>query len=303
MQISQSAFDLIVAEEVTSKAYYIKHYQHPEWPGGRSGVTVGIGYDLGYATKKKIADDFGPHVSPQMLSVMQSCAGVNGAAAQALLGRVKSSILIPWDIAINVFANRDVPQWIAAVDKALPNCDKLNPTCLGVLVSLAYNRGAGGFNMSGDRFNEMRAIRTVMANKEFEKIPDLFRSMVRIWPGVKGLQGRRRREADLFEKGLSYGKNDPTPVAGAVVTKPPVIVDKVIVDVPNPDTSVRTPAPATTTAQNTTTAVIAGAGVGGAGKAYQSGVIEATTAILAVIFIAVVAGGIWFAWYKNRNPR
>jgi hypothetical protein len=305
MQISQSAFDLIVAEEVTSKAYYIKHYQRPEWPGGASGVTVGIGYDLGYATKAKIAADFGPHVSPQMLSVMQSCAGVKGGAAQALLGRVKGSIIIPWDLAINVFANRDVPQWIAEVNRVVPNCDILNPTCLGVLVSLAYNRGAGGFISGGDRNVEMRAIRAAMAAKNPAGIPDQLRSMARIWPNLKGLQGRRRREADLFAKGLTYGKNDPTPVAGAVVVAPPKAteINTAVITVTNPDASVRTPVSTTSTAQNTTTAVIAGAGAGGAGKAYQSGVIEGTTAILAIIFIAVVAGGIWFAWYRNRNPK
>lgn len=303
MKISQSAFDLIVAEEVTSKAYYIKHYQRPEWPGGASGVTVGIGYDLGYATKAKIASDFGGKVSSAMLSVMQDCAGVRGGAAQSLLSRVKSFILIPWDLAIDVFTNRDIPQWIAEVNRVLPNCDKLNPTCLGVLVSLAYNRGAGGFISSGDRNNEMRAIRAAMTNMQFNKIPDLFRSMVRIWPNVKGLQGRRRREADLFQKGLNFGPNDPTPVAGSATPPLTQKIDPAVVTVPIPDKTVRTPVPATSATQNGTTAVIAGAGAGGAAKAWHSGVIEATTAILFGVFIIVVAGGIWFGWYKNRNPK
>lgn len=305
MQISQSAFDLIVAEEVSSKAYYIKHYQRPEWPGGASGVTVGIGYDLGYATKAKIAADFGPHVSPQMLSVMQSCAGVTHGAAASLLGRVKGSILIPWDVAMNVFANRDVPQWIAEVARVVPNCDILNPTCLGVLVSLAYNRGAGGFISGGDRNSEMRAIRATMAAKNPAPIPGLFRSMARIWPNMKGLQGRRRREAALFEKGLSYGKNDPTPVAGAVVVAPPVAtkIDPQILASSKEDQAARTPQTKTITSQNGTAGTIVVGTVGGAVAAKKSDKFSDVTVALFVIFGLVVAGGIWFAWYKNRNPK
>ena len=40
MRISQSAFNLIVREEVSSEAYYKRHYTHPEWPGEKSGVTI-----------------------------------------------------------------------------------------------------------------------------------------------------------------------------------------------------------------------------------------------------------------------
>jgi hypothetical protein len=46
--ISQETLDVIVAEEVSSKVTYQAHYQHPQWPGGASRVTIGIGYDCGY---------------------------------------------------------------------------------------------------------------------------------------------------------------------------------------------------------------------------------------------------------------
>ena len=55
--ISQAAFDLIVAEEVSSQAAYNARYQRPERPGGQSGITVGIGYDCGYATPERIRAD------------------------------------------------------------------------------------------------------------------------------------------------------------------------------------------------------------------------------------------------------
>ena len=39
-EIKAIVIDLIVAEEVSSRDYYVAHYQHPEWPGGASGVTT-----------------------------------------------------------------------------------------------------------------------------------------------------------------------------------------------------------------------------------------------------------------------
>src|SRR4051812_28857019 len=44
--IHSDATSLIIACEVTSKAAYTSKYMNPIWPRGRSGVTIGIGYDI-----------------------------------------------------------------------------------------------------------------------------------------------------------------------------------------------------------------------------------------------------------------
>jgi len=201
MKISQEAFDLIVAEEVSSKATYIKKYQTPEWPGASSGVTIAIGYDLGQANKAKIEADWKGLVSDEMLEVMKSCAGVTGVSAKSLTAKVKKQITIPWEKAIEVFENKDIPQWENTVIKALPNTELLSPDQFGALVSLAYNRGAS-FNNVGGRYQEMRQIKEAMKAKEFNKIPGYFRAMKRLWPNLVGLRNRREHEAKLFEKGL-----------------------------------------------------------------------------------------------------
>ena len=298
MNISQSAIDLIIAEEVSSKAYYEKHYTHPEWPGGSSGITVGVGYDLGYATKTKISQDFRGKVSDNMLLVMQRCAGVSGAAAASLLHEVKSSIDIPWDVGMDVFMNRDVLQWISIVNKAVPNCEFLNPTCLGVLVSLAYNRGAAGFNSSTDRNREMKAIRDLMAAKRFNEIPNQFRAMARLWPGVSGLQGRRYREAKLFEQGLAQGAT----VVPTTKDITPVSIDPSIVSANRIEVPARTPAPTTTPIQHTTTAAIVVAGGAAVNHVATHGY-SMTTAVLIGVLVLVVAATTWFAFYKNQNPK
>ena len=53
--ISQAAIDLIVREEVSGKEVYERNYRRPEWPGGSSGVTIGIGYDVGAGVSEKSA--------------------------------------------------------------------------------------------------------------------------------------------------------------------------------------------------------------------------------------------------------
>ncbi len=234
-EISQAAIDLIVTEEVSSKQTYIARYQRPEWPGGASGVTIGIGYDMGYSTKTQIAADWGALVAPAMLEVMESCAGINHGAARDLLGHVRGSILIPWDAAMDVFENRDVPKWTNICRSHLPNFDDLSPDCKGALVSLAYNRGPS-FDLPDDRYREMRAIKQHMGDKNFSAIAWAdpqgnlrgdFVNMVRLWPGVAGLQRRRHHEAALFVRGLAPGAATPAPTppqpqpAPSVVPAPP----------------------------------------------------------------------------------
>lgn len=198
--ISDKARDLIVAAEVTSKAAYEKKYQRPEWPGGGSGVTVAIGYDLGMASAKKIRDDWRGKVSDEMLAVMASCAGVHGAPAKGLCAKVRGSILIPWDLAIEIFDTVDVPEWELTVVRHIPKAKELDPTRLGVLVSLAYNRGAS-FDKDGDRYREMRAIKKAVQAGDLGAVPGQIRAMKRLWSKkeLPGLHVRREDEAKLWE--------------------------------------------------------------------------------------------------------
>lgn len=295
-EISQKAINHIIAEEVSSPAYYERHYRRPEWPGGASGVTVGNGYDLGYASRQKIADDFGPHVSAGMLSVMQSCSGIRGGAASARLAGVRNQIDIPWPVAYDVFLKRDVPQWTATVYKALgSNCDFLTPTCLGIEVGLAYNRGAGGFNSPGDRYVEMRAIKADVVAKRFTDIPDQHDKMARLWVGtsVAGVAGRRHREAKLFREGLKE-----TPADIKTVPVPTVEPEPDVIDSNRPDQRARTPQPKTTPAQHGTAASV---GAGPPAAAKQAGFSDEAVALIAGLSIAA-AIVVWVLWYRNRNP-
>ena len=200
--ISLAAIEEIIFEEDTSEFYYNKIYQRPEWPGGASGVTIGLGYDLGYATKDKVIKDFKGKIPDDMLNALLSVVGITGTSANRVMLKVKSKISIPWDVALDVFLNNDIPEWINTVNHVLDNTNLLSPDCLGALVSLAYNRGAS-FHRTGDRYKEMRAIAADMSTKNFKDIPNQFKLMSRLWPKSSGVYKRRFREASLFEKGLN----------------------------------------------------------------------------------------------------
>ena len=198
---SKRAIDLIVACEVSSQAYYEKKYRKPEWPGGASGITIAVGYDLGYANEDKIRRDWTSKIPDDMVDALVKYAGLKGEKAQSRLVAARREIDIPWDLAYEVFSNIDMPFWSAKVESSLSNTDKLSEDSFGALVSLAYNRGAS-FSMTDDRRKEMRSIKKHMANEEYDKIPDEFRSMKRLWPNMRGLVDRRESEAKLFEDGL-----------------------------------------------------------------------------------------------------
>ena len=86
----------------------------------------------------------------------------------------------------------------------MEHTDKLNSDCLGALVSLTFNRGAGTYTKAGDRYEEMHQIRQCMKDQNFAPIPDLILHMRRLWPKSSGLWDRRQREAKFFADGLAH---------------------------------------------------------------------------------------------------
>jgi len=238
--ISQAAFDLIVREEDGSEFYYTRHYEHFDWPAGASGPTVGIGYDCGYVTHSELRRDWAGIVSDATIAVLLPAVGLRGERAHAFVRMHRRSVTIPWNPAIAEFSTRELPKWIARVKAALPNYDLLSPDSRGALVSLAYNRGSGGFHDPGARYSEMRAITALMAARDFDKIPDEFLSMRRLWPEGGDLWRRRGDEAALFDEGLAKAseasRSAPTaaqpaapggaPVVDQTPSAPPIVPDR-----------------------------------------------------------------------------
>ncbi len=287
MIISQRAFDMTVAEEVSSRKYYERFYTHPEWPGLSSGVTVGIGYDLGQCTQAKIASDWGDLVPVDMLAVMVGCAGFTGSAGKYKWAGVRNRITIGWDNAMKVFANRDVPQWTAAVLKAVPGADKLNGDLLGVLVDIAYNRGVGGFNSDNPRYREMKAIRMMVSNNQLESVPDQIESMKRLWPNVADLQRRCDHRIALWNIGMAQPPG--VVVAATFIPLAPEKTDIILEEGP-----ARTKPASTSETQNAATVSIV---------VFSLAMTFAQADFMWAVGGAGLAAIMWVTWWKYRNPK
>lgn len=198
--ISQRSTDLIIQVEVSDENYYNKFCKRPTWPEEQSGVTVGIGYDIGYVTKDFLKEDWQEFVEGDVIEKLSVACGKKKESAKELIDSLRD-IEITWAAAVSQYLKKTQPLYVGETEANLPNTKLLSPDSLGALVSLVYNRGAS-FNSSGDRYEEMRNIKMHMADKEFDKIPDELRSMTRLWPGT-GLVKRREAEAALFELGLA----------------------------------------------------------------------------------------------------
>src|ERR1051326_8363200 len=96
-EISPETFNFIIEEEVTSKSAYEKLYRHPTWPGGASGATIAIGYDLGYTTHQTLIEDWSGLIPGPMIGAMTHAIGVHGSPAHALAHELASQVDIPWD--------------------------------------------------------------------------------------------------------------------------------------------------------------------------------------------------------------
>lgn len=202
--LCKQAIDLIVFAEVTSQAVYEARYQRPTCPGGQSGVTIGIGYDLGYQARNRVTGDW-HQIGPATLDALYPGIGLTGAAAREFCARLGASVNVPWSIALDVFTTSTLPRYEAMTVQAFPGADKLPPECFGALVSLVYNRGAGMDDKPGDhkqRRLEMRTIRDLIDAGDMNAVPDQFRKMKRLWVGVGGLMTRRDSEAALWESGI-----------------------------------------------------------------------------------------------------
>lgn len=190
----------VVREEVGSRVQYDRVAARPHFPGESSGVTIGIGYDLQFQGNS-FENDWAGELSAEQIARLRSWLGKRGTsqAAQEL-----ADIVVPFRSAWRVFTVKTLPKYVDQTRGAFPSFNSLPDLCRAVLVSLVYNRGPRLDDSSGeDRRREMRQIRIALDRGDLAAVPELLQSMKRLWPGSRGLQDRRDREAGLWRQGLA----------------------------------------------------------------------------------------------------
>lgn len=206
MKLDPEAIDLILQFEIGgSRKYYERFLARPSWPGGASGVTIGVGYDLGYSPN--FEQDWAGHLSADAITRLARTKGAKGQRGKAAISGVRD-IIVPWDAALEVFEEKTLPEYIEQTLDAFPNADKLPPKAFGALVSVVFNRGPLIDN--SDRRKEMKRIReillsgndTIVDNDDIRQIAAQVKSMARLWPNNtksdNDLHDRRHKEAALI---------------------------------------------------------------------------------------------------------
>ncbi len=190
---SQKAIRLILDSEGMS--------YKPEWPGTSSGITIGIGYDLGYQTVDVFESDWGNYLPRPQIERLRAVIGLRQDKAKNRVAEF-ADIRIRRADAEDVFIRRSLPVYYERARQAYTGLEQLPPDVQGAILSLVYNRGTSMIDKPGDdRRKEMRAIRDCVVRKDLAGIAAQLRCMKRLWDPKKagGLLVRRDAEAALVE--------------------------------------------------------------------------------------------------------
>lgn len=234
MKLSKQGINAIISYEIGAEyvgdvRYYNSRLSKPTYPGGNSGVTIGIGYDLGYNTVAQIRKDWEGKVNGNVLAFLVSCAGLKGATAAKKIKPETSVFKIPYEVASDVFINSTLPRFCKEAKESFPAIEKLNPLAQAVIVSVVFNRGNGLADTSSNaqkegRRKEMRQLVEAIEKVDYNAIANEIEAMKRLWDGVpdfdgdvetkmQGLIDRRIAEAKLVRQSITMTFNNEDIVA------------------------------------------------------------------------------------------
>ena len=211
-ELSENALKLILDFEVGGgPVYYNKKAKFPVWPGGASGITIGIGVDLGHIKKGDFEKNISPYYSVEQNEKLVKCIGFTGKVGSeqsqnemlTLLETVKDCEL-SYESAIEIHTNFTIPLYYERTKKTFKGLDSLPPDARGAIVSLVFNRGT---KLDGPKRIHMAKIAELVLKYDKDQNPELLSQishtlidMAEIWKGEKtyeGLKRRRLAEANL----------------------------------------------------------------------------------------------------------
>ncbi len=199
LEVSPEAKNMCIEFETGGQAYYTSSLQRPTVPPGASGVTIGVGYDLGYNTRSQILADWGGLLSDSHVARLQSVSGKTGASARAALGSVRD-IIVPWDKATIVYDKRTTPRFVALTEATYPGILNMHPHIQGVMLSTTFNRGSA--LSPYERRKELVWSRDSILEGNYWLLPGYQLKMRRLWPNIRGLTRRYTAHAALMQRGV-----------------------------------------------------------------------------------------------------
>jgi len=201
----------IAQKETGGLSYYEKFTRWPHFPGEKSGITIGVGYDLRFANEANLRALWGAHLSETVIDELSKDIGKKGSKARVQQLK-EMGIEIPFSAAWSVFVSHTLPDYYAQTKAIYPSLPRLPELCRSALVSLVYNRGPS-LKAGDERRTEMRKIRDILVEADradtheakermLANVADQLLAMRRLWPNSEGLRKRRAEEAQLWMQGL-----------------------------------------------------------------------------------------------------
>ena len=193
--ISKELWDFILNTE----KYVATPYVPSNGDDGKSGVTLGYGYDLGQQTKSTMYNELSTFYTPGQLKRLEIALGIKGIKAYELSHSLRDITITKENAKkLAVIVKQRYAELVVSI---YPEILKYHPHCQGALLSLVYNRG---ISLDGPSRREMKDIQNVLKVNNAYEIPSLLRSMKRLWTTTKnrGVAIRREDEAKWFEKGV-----------------------------------------------------------------------------------------------------
>lgn len=165
------------------------HRGFPYWPGGKSGVTVDPGLDIGHADWQLVAEVLRPHLSDVHLGRLKDAAGLKGEAARlAVKSPLLREIRISRELAADLLPQVADPYWSTLIRRFPALASAPGPVQTGML-SLAYNRGAWS--------RDLRVLAAALADGDWLEVGRLVSRMQQDH-AIVGIRSRRRLEGELI---------------------------------------------------------------------------------------------------------
>jgi hypothetical protein len=180
--------------------------RHPYWPGGKSGITIGVGWDIGQHTDQELTAAWADLPAADRERLL-AAVGITGAPARALLPPL-SGVMIPPEISRAVLSRSVQKEWYARTLRVFPGADALPTEVQVALLSVLFNRGTGTGHepdwlhaIEVDPRWEMREIRRDVRDRDLFALYAHLDTMKRLWEGSgpRGLPIRRRSEGHLIK--------------------------------------------------------------------------------------------------------
>lgn len=188
----------------------------PHWPSSKSGLTIGMGYDLDHQNDGLLKKEWGSVLSPDALAKLSDYTPTLDVKGRPRPKKKKPSkaavvatrdVVVRYEDAVKVYEEKVLPRYRAMANDAFPALPALDPYTEGAIISMVYNRGPSYTKKGDKRASDLRKkhfmeIREAVFKHDTKAIAAVLRKMKseHTDPSTKkGLHRRRDSEAKLIE--------------------------------------------------------------------------------------------------------